>query len=120
MSKRARPKWLDSDSKNTTRAKSKKQETIVAKLLKGHVTINSGATLGQNDVVADFCEVECKTTSKDSFSITKKDWSKLVTKCKTTKIPMMVVTLEGYEDFAVVKLTDLKGFLDMINHGTTE
>lgn len=116
----SRPKWLSEKTDSTTRKKSKKQETKIAKLLKGKMSINSGATLGQNDVISDFCEVECKTTSKESFSVTMKDWTKLVEKCDVSKIPMMAITLEGKGDFAVLQLKDLKYLIDVINNGTKE
>ena len=55
--------------KKTTRERSRKQESRLAKQLNGYTTINSGATFGQNDVITDFCEVEAKTTEKESFSL---------------------------------------------------
>ena len=56
-------------SEKTTRGRSGKQESRIARQLNGHTTINSGATFGQNDVITDFCEVEAKTTGKESFSL---------------------------------------------------
>lgn len=48
------------DGSTTTRERSKKQESRIAKKLRGYTTINSGATFGQNDVITDFCEIEAK------------------------------------------------------------
>lgn len=103
-----KPKWM-LDEPKSTRERSKKQETAVAKSLRtGRTTINSGATLGQNDVTADFCEVECKLTAKESFSIKLSDWYKLVDKCHTGKIPMMVIEFEGRKlSLAAIPLEDL-------------
>ena len=77
-------------------------------MLNGHTTINSGATLGQNDVVADFCEIEAKTTQANSFSVTMADWVKLIKKCAPNKIPIMVVDFEKSKDtLAVLPYDDL-------------
>lgn len=59
-----------------TRAFSKKQENKVAKIVKGKVVANSGATaFNKGDVRTDRILIECKTCTKEkeSFSI-KKDW----------------------------------------------
>ena len=57
------------DGSTTTRERSKKQESRIAKKLRGYTTINSGATFGQNDVITDFCEIETKTTAHESYSL---------------------------------------------------
>ena len=59
-----------------TRYYSKRQETKVAKKLKGKRTANSGATAFQKgDVVTKQWLIECKTKVKDSKSFTiKEDW----------------------------------------------
>jgi hypothetical protein len=98
--------------KETTRSRSSKQESRIAKDLKGRTTINSGATFNENDVVTDFCEVEAKTTTKNSFSIKADDWKLLKQKCNKHKFPIVVV------DFEVVKqsvvMMDYKDFLYMV------
>nr|DAX61654.1 MAG TPA: hypothetical protein [Caudoviricetes sp.] len=100
----------------TTRSRSQKQESRIAKDLRGHTTINSGATFGQNDVFTDFCEVEAKTTNKESFSLKLSDWRKLRKKCSTTKIPIFVVDFETSKDsLAVLTYDDLLYLLDKIN-----
>lgn len=86
----------------TTRARSGRQESRIARELKGRVTINSGATFGQNDVFTDYCEVEAKTTGKESFSLKLSDWRKLRKKCSTTKIPILVVDFESSKDSLAV------------------
>lgn len=92
----------------TTRQRSKKQESRIAKQLKGYASINSGATLGQNDVITDFCEVEAKTTAKESYSFKLSDWRKLRKKCATDKIPIFVVDFETTKDsLAVLTYEDL-------------
>lgn len=112
-----KPKWLQkSEEPKSTRYRSKKQETKIAKQLKGKLTINSGATFGQNDLYNDFCEVEAKLTSKESFSLKLKDWDKLVEKCSTGKIPVIVVEFEGREvSLAVMNFDDFKYLTDQIN-----
>lgn len=100
----------------TTRARSKKQESRLAKQLNGHTTINSGATFGQNDVVADFCEVEAKTTTKESFSLKLSDWRLLRKKCASNKIPIFVVDFEKSKDtLAVLTYEDLQFLIQSAN-----
>ena len=100
----------------TTRQRSFKQETRIAKLLKGHTTINSGATLGQNDVVTDFCEVEAKTTQKESFSLKLADWRLLRKKCSGSKLPIFVVDFEKSRDtLAILTYEDLQFLISQSN-----
>ncbi|WAX08854.1 hypothetical protein BS162P1_00075 [Bacteroides phage BS162P1] len=102
--------------KETTRARSKKQESRIARELKGHTSINSGATFGQNDVITDFCEVEAKTTEKESFSLTLADWRKLKKKCKGSKMPILVVDFEKSTDsLAVLTYDDLLFLIEKAN-----
>lgn len=63
-------------NKNSTRFYSKKQENHVAKIVKGNIVSNSGATpYRKGDVCTNKYLIECKTcmTKKQSFSI-KKQW----------------------------------------------
>ena len=100
----------------TTRARSKKQESRLARQLKGHTSINSGATLGQNDVITDFCEVEAKTTKHESYSLTLADWRLLRKKCASTKIPIFVVDFESSRDtLAVLTYEDLQFLIQQAN-----
>lgn len=93
----------------TTRKRSGKQESRLAKQLNGHTTINSGATLGQNDVVTDFCEVEAKTTAKESFSLKLSDWRLLRKKCAGNKMPIFIIDFEQSKDsLAVMTYEDLQ------------
>lgn len=100
----------------TTRQRSHKQESRLAKVLKGHTTINSGATLCQNDVISDFCEVEAKTTSKESFSLKLSDWRLLRKKCSGSKIPIFVIDFEKSRDsVAVLTYEDLQFLIQQAN-----
>lgn len=114
--------YIDKLGKPTTRERSKRQESRIAKQLNGHTTINSGATLGQNDVVADFCEVEAKTTKKESFSLKLSDWRVLRKKCAGNKIPIFVVDFENSKDtLAVLTMDDLQFLIQQANtEPTTE
>lgn len=104
-------------SEKTTRERSGKQESRIAKQLNGHTTINSGATFGQNDVVTDFCEVEAKTTNKESFSFKLSDWRLLRKKCASNKIPIFVVDFEQSKDtLAVLTYEDLLFLIEQSNH----
>jgi hypothetical protein len=100
----------------TTRARSGKQESKIAKDLKGHKFINSGATFGQNDVFTDFCEIEAKTTLNESFSLKLDDWRKLKKKCSSKKLPIIVVDFERSEDsLAVLNYDDLVFLIEKAN-----
>lgn len=100
----------------TTRERSGKQESRLAKQLNGHTTINSGATFGQNDVVTDFCEIEAKTTNKESFSLKLSDWRILRKKCAGNKLPIFVVDFEQSKDtLAVLTYEDLQFLISQAN-----
>lgn len=100
----------------TTRKRSGKQESRLAKQLNGHTTINSGATFGQNDVVSDFCEVEAKTTIKESFSLKLSDWRLLRKKCALNKIPIFIIDFEKSKDsLAVLTYEDLQFLINQAN-----
>lgn len=101
--------WFDKKLNPTTRCRSTKQEKRTAKELRGYTTFNSGATLGQNDVITDTMEIECKTTSKSSFSLKLTDWDLLRRKCHVDKVPMITVAFESEErTFAILDIEDLK------------
>jgi len=109
-----KPKWLD--TKETTRSRSKKQESKLAKVLNGRTTINSGATFGENDVITDFCEVEAKTTTKDSYRLTSTDWNKLNDKTEFGKMPIFIVDFElKNESLVVMKMDDFKLLIEKAN-----
>lgn len=100
----------------TIRERSGKQESRLAKQLNGHTTINSGATFGQNDVVTDFCEIEAKTTNKESFSLKLSDWRILRKKCAGNKLPIFVVDFEQSKDtLAVLTYEDLQFLISQAN-----
>lgn len=100
----------------TTRARSKKQESRIARQLNGHTTINSGATFGQNDVITDFCEVEAKTTKKESYTLNLSDWRVLRKKCAGNKLPIFVVDFEQSKDsLAILTYEDLQFLINQAN-----
>ena len=108
--------YLNKLDGETTRARSKRQESRLAKQLNGHATINSGATFGQNDVVADFCEVEAKTTKHESYSLKLSDWRILRKKCAGNKIPIFVIDFESSKDtIAVLTMEDLQFLIQQAN-----
>ena len=69
-------KTKDSNTNNTTRYYSTKQEKHIAKTLNGDRTPNSGATMfAKGDIKLDKFLLECKTKMKSSDSITiRKEW----------------------------------------------
>lgn len=103
-------------SEKTTRERSSKQESRIAKQLRGYTSINSGATFGQNDVITDFCEVEAKTTNKESYSLKLSDWRILRKKCASNKIPIFIVDFEQSKDsLAVLTYEDLQFLISQAN-----
>ena len=109
-------KYLQNIGEESTRKRSGKQESKIAKKLLGRKTINSGATLGQNDVITDYCEVEAKTTTKDSFTLSLADWRKLKKKCSRKKLPIMVLDFERSKDsLAILFYDDLVFLLEQAN-----
>lgn len=110
------PKHLQVSIPDSTRARSKKQETKIAQRLNGRTTINSGATFGENDVITDYAEVEAKTTRKNSFSFKVADWQKMVDKCAVNKIPIFEIEFEGNDlNLAVLNVDDLRMLIEMAN-----
>ena len=102
------------DGSTTTRERSKKQESRIAKKLRGYTTINSGATFGQNDVITDFCEIEAKTTAHESYSLKLSEWVKLKKKCSAKKIPTFVVDFEKSRDsLAILTYEDLQFLIEL-------
>lgn len=76
MSSLFRVKNIENTTGNSTRWYSDRQEKAVAKEIGGKQTKNSGATLFQkSDVYTDLFNLECKTktTNSDSISI-KREW----------------------------------------------
>lgn len=101
----------------STRKRSFRQESRLAKLLNGHTTINSGATFGQNDVITDFCEVEAKTTKHESYKLNLSDWIILRKKCASNKIPILVIDFENTRDsLAVLPYDDLAMLIELSNN----
>lgn len=108
--------WLNNRKDSTTRARSFKQESRIAKELKGSTTINSGATFGQNDVLTDYAEIEAKTTAASSFSFRVADWKKLQKKCATDKMPILILDFERNDlSLAVIGYEDLKWLIEQAN-----
>ncbi len=108
------PKWLQKE--DSTRKRSHKQESKIAKDLKGYTTINSGATFGQNDVITDFAEVEAKTTKNKSYTLKEEEFLKLERKCKVGKLPMFIVDFESTgKTLAVLNYEDLKYLIKKAN-----
>lgn len=102
--------------KETTRSRSKKQESRIAKDLKGITTINSGATFGQNDVITDFAEIEAKTTKHSSYSLKVSEFEKLERKIKDYKIPIFIVEFENCDKaLAVMNYEELKYLINKAN-----
>jgi hypothetical protein len=110
------PSWLDKKINPSTRSRSSKQESKIAKDLKGKTSINSGATFGQNDVITDYCEVEAKTTSHSSYSLKVSDYKKLEKKCNIGKIPIFVIDFEKEKkSLAVLNYDDLLYLINKAN-----
>ena len=103
----------------STREVSSKQEKLVAMILNGTVTPNSGAghTKKGDILIDEFGVVECKTKMKPSTSFTiKKEWINTVRKeCfEMSRDTWAIVFDFGQlgEEYAVVPLNDYKEYLE--------
>lgn len=94
------------------RLNSKKQESKVAKELRGKITPASGALWGcKGDVRSDNFLVECKTTEKDFYSLNFNTWDKIYNEAikDSLRIPVMCIDLNnGVNRLAVLCTRDLK------------
>ena len=89
---------------------SQKQEKSVAKQFGGKTTPASGAKWAQKaDVRTDRFLVECKTTSKDYYSLTAKVWEKIEEEAIRDhgRVPLMVIDLNNSDRVVVFKANDL-------------
>lgn len=96
---------------DSRRRNSKDQESKVAKELSGRVTPASGALWGtKGDVRNDIYLVECKTTTKDFYSLTFTTWDKIYREAikDGLRIPLMCIDLKnGRERYAVMSALDV-------------
>ena len=89
---------------------SQKQEKSVAKQFGGKTTPASGAKWAQKaDVRTNSFLVECKTTSKDYYSLTAKVWEKIEEEAIRDhgRVPLMVIDLNNSDRGVVFKANDL-------------
>ena len=93
----------------TIRYKSQKQEKSVAKQMDGKTIIASGSLwFADSDVRSDDYLIECKTTSKDSFSVTAKIWEKIEKEAvrDRLRIPLLIVDLRDTLRYVVFRPQD--------------
>ena len=96
----------------STRNRSKKQEKKIAKNFKGNTTINSGATLKQNDVFSETFDIECKITSAASYRLTVDEFRKLEKRTPGNRYPLFIIEFEQHgEEYVVMKKADLLTFI---------
>lgn len=109
----AKPKWLKQES---DKKKSQKQEKKLAKVLKGKLTLNSGALFQKNDVLTKNFSIEAKTTKYNSYSLKLKD-IKLVEKyaLRQKKFPLFVIDFLDKETYGVISLGDLLYIMEKAN-----
>lgn len=108
------PKHLR-DHDDTPQTAGRKKESFVARALKGRTSVNSGATFGQNDVLADHCEVEVKLTRNKSYSLKAPYLQEVRAKCDVKKMPVMVLNFETYGDtYAILPFEDYTYLLETL------
>lgn len=99
--------------RNTTKYMSNKQEKRVAKSLNAKVTVASGALSFQKaDVRSDLFLVECKTTEKSYYPLTRKTWDRISIQAirDGIRMPLMCIDLEdGKYSIAVINYMDFIG-----------
>lgn len=97
-------------NKNSTRYKSNLQEKDVAKTLGGKTTIASGSFWGMKaDVRSDDYLIECKTTSKNFYSVTAKVWEKIEKEAirDRGRTPLLIVDLlDGKKRYVIFRPQD--------------
>ena len=104
-----------------TKVLSKIQEKRVAKELNARTTIASGSLYFQKaDVRSEHMLVECKTTSKNYYSLTHTTWERIEKQALKDgmRTPVMCIDLEdGKHSFAVLKYNDFVALeLDMYDY----
>lgn len=88
----------------TKKKRSQKQEKSVAKQFGGKQVIASGALwFAHSDVRNDQFLIECKTTIKDSYSVTSKVWEKIEEEATKDRMrtPLLVVDLKDSERLVI-------------------
>lgn len=109
------PKFMQ-EKKEPTRKASKRQETNISKVLKGKTSINSGATFHENDVLTDYAEVECKTTTKGSYHLKAIEFNAIFRKGDMNKIPVEIIEFSTHDlRLAVLRQEDLILLIDIAN-----
>lgn len=91
------------------RYKSRRQEQSVAKQVDGKTVIASGSLwFADSDVRSDDYLIECKTTSRDSFSVTAKIWEKIEKEAvrDRLRIPLLIIDLRDTLRYVVFRNQD--------------
>lgn len=98
-------------SSSTPKKRSLRQEKQVAKEVSGYTTIASGALCFQKgDVRSDELLIECKTTAKKSFILTRTVWDKIKKEAlhDNMRLPVLAVDFrDGQSRAALFKYEDL-------------
>ena len=109
--KRKLPKFFTKEK--SVRERSGVKERKVAKQIKAQVTVNSGATFGQNDLENKLVSIEHKFTSKKSFSIKAATFKKAIEQTPVHKVPAMFVDFENEGlELVVVEWRHIKEFFE--------
>jgi hypothetical protein len=94
------PNWMKDQSNRKTSDKKVKK---LAKKLKGKPTINSGATLQQNDLVTPEYDIEHKFTDCRQYTLKVDELEKMTRRSGGDKIPVFVIEMGG-RNWAVLEL----------------
>ena len=105
----SKPKWLNKE--DSTRKRSDKQETRLAKSFGGRKTCNSGAKFSENDVKTPKFSIEAKTTKKKQFTLKLEELKKMERKAPFKKTPLFVLNFEETGDEYI--LLPISDFLEM-------
>ncbi len=105
-----KPAWLGKEK--STREKSNKQETRLAKTFGGKITSNSGARFGENDVKTPLFDIEAKTTESKQYILKLSELKKMEGRSKFDKTPLFIIEFatDGSE-YAVINITELLNLL---------
>lgn len=109
-----RPSWLGKEK--STRAKSDKQETRLAKTFGGRKTAGSGSVHGENDVITPELDIEAKTTESKQYILKLSDWKKMQKKTRVDKKALFIVEFAGNnEEIVMMNLTDFLALTNLKN-----
>ena len=99
------PEWLG--KKDSTRKRSFKQETSLAKKFGGRTTSGSGSVFGENDVKTDDFHIEAKTTKSSQYIFKQAEFDKMEGRTPFDKKALFALCFENSgKEYITISLGD--------------